>query len=191
MKKVLASLTIVAAICLPSLALAHTGHGGAAAGFLHPFTGIDHLFALLALGVFASQLRAGRAMLLVAAFVAVFVAGFFLARAGIEVPAREAMLAASLVGLGALIFLGSRINFWPAMALTALFAVYHGAAHGSEMADLAFGTALPGFLMACLLLTGGSYALGRLLASGGCVAAVRYQAASATISMLTGLLLLA
>jgi urease accessory protein len=191
MKKALASLAIVATLCLPSFALAHTGHGGAAAGFLHPFTGIDHLFALLALGVFASGLRARRASLLVAAFVAVFVGGFFLARAGVEAPAQEAMLAVSLVGLGALIFLGSRVSFWPAMALTALFAAYHGAAHGSELGDLAFGTALPGFLLACLLLTGGSYALGRLLAGRGSVAAVRYQAASAAISMLTGLLLLA
>ena len=190
MKNVLAALAAAAMLGLPSLALAHTGHGGAAAGFLHPFTGIDHLFALLALGVLASQLRNARALLLVSAFAVAFATAFLFAQSGIMLPAQEPMLAASLVGLGALIFLGSRVQFWPAMALTTVFAAYHGGAHGGEITGSGAASALPGLMAACLLLTGGSYVLGRLLSGRTGAVALRYQQASAAISMLTGLVLL-
>jgi len=99
----------VAAGTLPLVALAHPGtvaaHAhGFAAGFVHPFTGLDHLAAMLAVGVWSagSQRRAWSAP---AAFIACLLAGALATSARIAVPGAEAMIAASLLVLGLLLAL--------------------------------------------------------------------------------------
>jgi urease accessory protein len=157
-------LAAAALLLSPSLASAHPGHGtGLAEGFLHPFTGIDHLLALLALGVFASRLTRGRALGVVGGFLACFTAAFLAVRGGLVLPAQEEVIAASLLGMGAIMVLGRRMPLALSLAVTGLFAAYHGAAHGGELAGLTLAGTLTGFFLACLLITGAGFAAGRLL----------------------------
>jgi urease accessory protein len=143
----------LAALGLPALALAHVGadggsHHGFMAGFEHPFTGIDHLLAMLLIGVWSASLSR-RWWLAPLAFASMLLAGALLAGAGLRLPAVEPAIALSLVLLGAL--LAAR-TAWPAAAmaaLAALFALFHGVAHGVELQGLA---ALAGMVLATVLL---------------------------------------
>ena len=127
----------IAALGLPALAVAHVGsdggsHHGFAAGFMHPFTGIDHLLAMLLIGVWSASLTR-RWWLAPLAFASMLLLGALLAAAGLQLPAVEPAIALSLVLLGAL--LAAR-TAWPAAAMAAvaaLFALFHGAAHGVEL----------------------------------------------------------
>lgn len=102
---------------------------------------------------------------MVAIFLAMFLGALLTARAEIELPLQEPVLAASMIGLGAVVVTGTRMPFWLALAVTCLFASYHGSAHGREMEVLAASAALPGLLATCLLLIGVGYVVGRLLTS--------------------------
>ena len=142
-------------------ALAHTGalgdhvHPGFMAGLLHPFTGIDHLAAMLAVGVW-SALAVRPVWMAPLAFVALLGAGALGGLAGVAVPGVEPMIAASLLVTGLLIATRAQ---WPvrAAALVAgLFAFFHGAAHGMELSGVGVAQALAGMLIgsAALHLTG-------------------------------------
>ena len=144
----------------PALALAHPGEAahahGFAAGLAHPFTGLDHLLAMLALGVW-SALGARRVALAPLAFGAALLAG---AAFGVPLPVVEPMIAASLLGLGLLLAGGTRLPALAGAGVAALFGVFHGAAHGQELSGPA---ALAGMAAASLLLQGAGLLLGRLL----------------------------
>ena len=140
----------------PSAAFAHTGVGdtvGFAHGFMHPITGIDHVLAMVMVGVFAWQLG-GRALWLVpTTFVLVMAIGGALGVAGIGVPFVEAGIALSVIVLGAIVAFGIKAPVAVAMAVVGLFAVFHGHAHGSEMPESAAGMAYGlGFMLATALL---------------------------------------
>ena len=124
----------LAATAMP--ALAHTGVGatsGLAAGFTHPLLGLDHLLAMIAVGLFAAS-RGGKALWLVPlAFVAMMAAGGLLAMAGIGLPMVELGIALSVVVLGAAVALRLSLPVAGAMALVGAFALFHGHAHGAEM----------------------------------------------------------
>ncbi|HMO45799.1 MAG TPA: HupE/UreJ family protein [Rubrivivax sp.] len=152
-RTVLRSTLGLGVFALPALALAHAGsdgggHPGFAAGFTHPFTGIDHLLAMLLIGLWSATLLR-RAWVAPLAFVAALLAGALLAAAGLRLPAVEPLIALSLVLLGAL--LAAR-TAWPVAAMAAvaaLFALFHGAAHGAELQGL---SALAGMVLATALL---------------------------------------
>ena len=163
-----AALT-TAAVLAPSLAFAHPGHGdavGFTAGFGHPVGGLDHVLAMVMVGVFAFQLG-GRALWLVpATFVAVMAAGGALGMAGIEVPFVETGIALSVVALGALVAFGVKAPVAAAMALAGVFATFHGYAHGAEMPETAGGLSYAaGFMLATAALhaagLGFSFLIGR------------------------------
>lgn len=153
---------ILLGLLWPALpALAHTGalgdhvHPGFIAGLLHPFTGIDHLAAMLAVGVW-SALAVRPVWVAPLAFVALLGAGALGGLAGVAVPGVEPMIAASLLVTGLLIATRAQ---WPvrAAALVAgLFAFFHGAAHGMELSGVGVAQALAGMLIgsAALHLTG-------------------------------------
>ncbi len=102
-KSSIRALLTAAAIVVPSLAMAHTGHGevsGLAHGFAHPVGGLDHILAMVMVGVLAAQLG-GRALWLVpASFVAVMALGGVLGLAGLGLPFVELGIALSIVVLG-------------------------------------------------------------------------------------------
>lgn len=119
-------------------ALAHTGdHGtGLAAGLAHPFMGLDHLLAMVAVGVLAVQAGGRRLWLLPATFVSVMAAGAVAGAYGLALPQVEGMIALSVLVLGLLVALAASAEWrWP-VALIALFALFHGHAHGAEMPGL-------------------------------------------------------
>jgi urease accessory protein len=149
---VLAACTALA----PIAAMAHTGvgaTGGFAHGFWHPIGGLDHVLAMVLVGMLAWQLG-GRALWLVpSAFVAVMAVGGALGIAGVALPMVELGIALSIVVLGAAVAFGLRAPVAVAMAITGLFAVFHGHAHGGEMpADAAGLTYGAGFMLATAAL---------------------------------------
>src|SRR5215207_4589987 len=129
------ALAIVVAF-VPTVAFAHTGVGttsGFAHGFMHPLTGIDHILAMVMVGVFAWQLG-GRALWLVpTTFVVIMALGGVLSITGVPVPFVEIGIALSVIVLGAVVALGIKAPVAVAMSVVGLFAVFHGHAHGAEM----------------------------------------------------------
>lgn len=193
MRSRLAGLTLGFLMFAPGAALAHPGHGdiaGFSHGFAHPFSGFDHILAMVTVGLFAWQLG-GRALWLVpGAFVTLMAAGGAAGMAGWTVPLPELGIAVSVVTLGAIVALGVKTPVTAAMALVGLFAIFHGYAHGAEMP---FGAATAeyagGFLLATALLHVAGIALGfvagRISEAYG---AIGYRVSGALVS-LTGLIL--
>jgi urease accessory protein len=173
MKTALRTLLIVLAT-LPGAALAHTGdgaHHGFVHGFLHPLGGLDHLLAMIAVGLLAAHLG-GRALWLVPlSFVALMAAGGAIGFAEIRVPYVELFIAASVVVLGVLVAFRTNIPLIAAMLIAGFFAIFHGHAHGAELPD---GESIypyaAGFLLATALLHLAGVAIGlgfaKLSASG-------------------------
>lgn len=136
-------------------AQAHVGvHGaGLAAGMMHPFSGLDHLLAMVAVGAWAAQ-QGGRARWAVPlAFVAMMVAGGVWGSLGGWLPGVESGIAASVLVLGLLIAFAARLPVAAGMALVGSFALFHGYAHGAEMpAGAGPWLYAIGFLLSTLLL---------------------------------------
>lgn len=125
---------LVAAI--PALASAHPGHEHTTSfmtGFMHPMGGLDHLLAMLAIGLWAASLG-GRALWAVpAAFVGTMLVGGGLAVAGAQVPFVEQGIVLSVILMGALLISAARFSVIASAGIAGLFALFHGAAHGLEM----------------------------------------------------------
>lgn len=165
-------LLLAAAAVVSTAASAHTGadahhHFAFVAGLLHPLLGADHLAAMLAVGMW-SAMAVRPAWLAPAGFVALLAVGALAGFAGAQVPAVEPMIAASLLVLGLLVAVRTRKlhTLWgtaPAVALVGVFAFFHGAAHGNELAGDAQWPALAGMVLATALLHMAGLALGRLV----------------------------
>lgn len=114
---------------------AHTGHGasGFSTGLAHPFSGMDHLLAMLAVGLWAAQTGGHRVWLLPAAFISMLAAGAMAGMLSPSLPLIEPGIAASVLVLGLLIARASRFALPASLALTAAFGLMHGYAHGAEM----------------------------------------------------------
>ena len=157
-------LVTVALLLAPSVAFAHPGHGEGGsllAGFIHPFSGIDHLLAMTAVGLFAAHLG-GRALWAVpATFVAMMALGGVFGAAGVSLPFAETAIALSVLVFGFVIFSGMTPPVLAAMALVGIFAIFHGHAHGTEMpvggSGVVYGI---GFMVATTLLHGFGITLG-------------------------------
>ena len=129
------SALAIAALGIGS-AFAHPGHPDAFGfndGFAHPFSGLDHLLAMLAVGLWAAQNKRSALWLLLLAFPLMMVAGALLAFAGVALPGVETGIAASVAVLGLLIAFAIRMPLWASATVVSVFAVFHGYAHGSEL----------------------------------------------------------
>ncbi len=136
-------------------ALAHVGqHLGfsAASGFAHPLMGLDHLAAMIAVGFWAAMARGKRIWIWPAAFVVAMLAGGVIGRAGIELPHVEPVIALSVVVLGVLVATGVRAPVWLGATLIAVFAIFHGHAHGAEAPAEGWAGYALGFAAATALL---------------------------------------
>jgi urease accessory protein len=160
------ALLTLALVMLPTAAFAHPGHGdtaGLLSGFMHPVGGIDHVLAMLAVGVFAFVLGGLALFLVPLSFVGMMAAGFLLGVSGVELPFVELGIALSSIVIGAAAAWGKPMPVAGAMALVGVFAVFHGHAHGAEMPANAAGFEYAlGFTLATalLLLAGIGAALG-------------------------------
>jgi urease accessory protein len=185
----------LAFMLFPSAAFAHQGAPyvhGFAGGLAHPFAGADHILAMVTVGILAWQLG-GRAICLVpATFVLLMGAGGALAMASVALPRVEIAIAASVIVFGTLVALNLRAPLAVAAGCVALFAVFHGHAHGSEMPiDLSTGAYAAGFILATALLHGAGMALGWATSRiGGQHSRLAYALGGGTIA-LAGLRILA
>ena len=167
MKRAAVTTFVAFLVFAPAAALAHTGHddaSGLAHGFVHPMTGIDHILAMVAVGLLAAQ-YGGRALWLVPLnfLVAMAIAGV-IGMAGIAAPVAEVGIGVSVVVLGSAIAFQLRPPTFVAMAVVGFFALFHGYAHGAELPDGITGLSFAlGFILATALLQGPAVGLGLLM----------------------------
>jgi urease accessory protein len=149
-------ILIAAALIASTAAQAHVGVGdtnGFVHGFGHPLSGIDHILAMVAVGLFAAHLG-GRALYLVPlSFVGMMIVGGALGMAGVHLPYVEVGIGLSVVVLGAAVAFGLNVPTAIAMALVGFFAIFHGHSHGTEMPETASGLEYgAGFILATAAL---------------------------------------
>lgn len=168
MKKPLLPFFLALLAIAASPALAHTGEyeGGLASGFFHPITGWDHVVAMVAVGLWGGILGRPAIWALPITFPVVMSVGAALGVAGIPIPFIEVGIALSGVVLGLLIVFMIRLPLPVAVIIVAIFAIFHGWAHGAELPDAAnpFAYAL-GFVVATGLLHLFGILLGTLMGS--------------------------
>jgi len=148
----LTTLWVVIALSAPALAHPQSGVGlGFKSGFLHPLSGLDHILAMVSVGIWGSQLGKPAIWLLPVTFPMVMAFGGVLGVRGVPIPAVEIGVAVSALVLGLLIALSVRPPLWTAAVVVGLFAIFHGYAHGKELPHAAQPLA---FGMAFVLATG-------------------------------------
>ncbi|MFC1600081.1 HupE/UreJ family protein [Patescibacteria group bacterium] len=133
MKKLTFILALLA-LLIPSTALAHNiGGSGALSGLTHPLFGLDHLLAMVAVGVISTVLGGKAVFKVPATFIGFMLIGGIIGMMGISLFGVEIAIALSVLLLGSAIALNKKIpNIW-AMMFVAIFAIFHGHAHGAEM----------------------------------------------------------
>ncbi|MBM2883720.1 HupE/UreJ family protein [Chromobacterium phragmitis] len=151
---------------LPGLALAHIGsdagiHHGTAffMGFVHPFTGLDHFAAMLAVGIW-SVLATRQVWAMPFAFAGLLLVGGLIGFTGAAVPVVEPMIAASLLVLGLMVCARVRLALPWGLAVVGLFALFHGIAHGSELPAAQAVAALSGMALGTMILHIAGMAIG-------------------------------
>jgi urease accessory protein len=175
------SWRVLLGLCLlmfPALTEAHVGVGqahGFGPGLAHPITGLDHICAMVAVGLWAAQ-RGGRALWLVPlTFVSVMAIGGLLGMAAVSIPFVERGVVASVLVLGVLIAAAVRLPLVVSVVIVALFALFHGHAHGAEMPETASGFAYGlGFVMATAALHLCGIGIGMAAQRAGTARVVRY-----------------
>jgi urease accessory protein len=145
-------LFVIAGALLPAFAFAHTGAGHAGGfvhGLTHPVRGLDHFCAMLAVGLWATQMGGRSTWAVPLTFVSVMALGGALPILGISLPFVEQGIMLSVLLLGVLIAASVRLPLWPSCGIVGLFALWHGHAHGAEMPALASGIEYAlGFMLA-------------------------------------------
>ena len=129
----------IAAILLAGPAQAHTGGviGGLQSGFLHPILGLDHVVAMIAVGLWGGILGRPAIWLLPVIFPLAMAVSAAAAIAQVPLPGAETGIALSGVALGLAVLLALRPPLWFAMTVVGVFAVFHGHAHGTELPEAA------------------------------------------------------
>jgi urease accessory protein len=123
-------------VAVASPALAHVESGQAAGfltGFAHPVAGLDHVLAMVAVGIWGAQLGLPAVWILPVTFPIVMAFGGFLGLLGVPLPGVEIGIAASAILLGAAVMTERRVPLYAAASLVGFFAVFHGHAHGTEL----------------------------------------------------------
>jgi urease accessory protein len=147
----------------PATALAHREAGQAAgflAGLAHPISGLDHVLAMIAVGLWGAVLGPPAIWVLPVAFPVVMAFGGLMGLLGIPVPGVEIGIAISAIVLGAMVLVELRPSLWLAAAVVAFFAIFHGHAHGRELPE---GTSALLYSLGFVMATGLLHAVGILL----------------------------
>ncbi|QID16875.1 HupE/UreJ family protein [Nitrogeniibacter mangrovi] len=173
-----------------SVAMAHPGHGGAGfgAGFIHPFSGLDHVMAMIAVGLFAMRQSGSGRWVLPGAFLAAMVGGALLGAAGVGLPLQEAGIAASLLVFGLAIAFLARAPLSVAVPMVAFFGLFHGGAHFAEMGHGSLTAYVTGFAVATVTLHAAGMVVGGWMPRNG--ASRLFKRALGAVIAGTGLVLL-
>lgn len=132
----LCSLLLVAGIIMPVLAHAHIEQGQATGfftGIEHPWSGLDHILAMIAVGLWGAQLGNPALWVLPIAFPMMMAVGAMMGLLGIPLPGVEIGIALSAILLGLMVLIDARANLVVATLLVGFFAIFHGHAHGTEL----------------------------------------------------------
>lgn len=170
LRRLFSALVLVVAGTAPAFAhLDPVDHGSFAAGFTHPLFGLDHILAMVAVGLWAASVGGKALWAVPTAFVATMAVGFGAALLGMPLPFVEPVILASVIFIGIMVALALPLPTAGVAAVVAFFALFHGHAHGGEMGEAgAFGYAA-GFLVATALLhavgVAAGVGLGRILAT--------------------------
>lgn len=156
-------LAVVALGLMAVGAEAHPGHGatGFMAGLAHPFTGFDHMIAMVAVGLFAARLGGKAIWMVPLSFVGLLALGGAWGMASMGLPLVEAMILMSVAVLPAVAVMRWKASVSMASALVGIFALFHGYAHGLEMPQgLSSFSYAVGFIAASVALHVAGIALG-------------------------------
>lgn len=140
------------------------GGGGILSGFLHPILGLDHLLAMVAVGFMSAQMG-GRAIWTVpVAFIGTMLLGGILGILGVPAPFVEYGITGSVLILGLAILADRGLPEWLAILLVAIFAFFHGHAHGTELPELSSTVGLIiSYVAGFLIATAGLHVIGALI----------------------------
>lgn len=179
------ALVVLFLVFSATVANAHTGDAsgaGFATGFLHPVLGWDHVAAMVAVGLWGAFLGSPAIWVLPVAFPLVMTVGAAAGTLGVPLPGIETGIALSALVIGLAVALAAKPPLWVAAVIVAVFAVFHGHAHGAEMPEAAAPLAYAmGFVLATGLLHLAGIAFGLLAARPAGRIAVR--AAGAAIAL--------
>lgn len=181
----------LALVLAPALAQAHPGHGahGLLSGLEHPMFGMDHLLAMVAVGLWAAQLGGRATWLVPTVFVGVMSLGGALGMSGLVLPGMEQGILASVLILGVLIAASVRLPAIVGAAIVALFAFCHGQAHGAEMPANANGlTYALGFTLSTAALHGVGIGFGLSVRQGAVLRLSGAAIAACAVLLALGLL---
>jgi urease accessory protein len=131
-----ASLLLLYMLFVPASAFAHVKGGeviGLLSGIKHPISGLDHVLAMIAVGLWGAQLGAPAVWMLPVTFPMVMAFGGLLGLMGVKLPGIEIGIAASAIALGFAVFQEARPKLWVAGVIVGFFAIFHGHAHGAEL----------------------------------------------------------
>jgi urease accessory protein len=193
MPRILIGAILTAALAMPASANPLLGPNvSLAAGFAHPFGGLDHIAAMMAVGLWAALKGRHALWLWPATFVAVMLVGGALGLAQVALPLVEPGILASVVVLGLMVALAIDLPLWSGGAIIAVFALLHGHAHGTEVANAVNGPAyMAGFALATLMLLALAIGLGQALQRGAAGPANRLAGAvcvAVGVGLCTGVL---
>jgi urease accessory protein len=178
MNNLYVSALLIIGLVLSNAVHAHIGmdaHGSFAIGLMHPFSGLDHLLAMVAVGLWAAQMGGRALFVLPGAFVFSMALGTVLGYTGATLPFAEAGIAMSVIVLGALVAFAVRGSWQVTAPFAAVFALFHGYAHGAGLPEF---SSPAGYLAGVLMATASLHAFGvaagvmvldrsRLLRAGG------------------------
>ena len=160
-------LAAAAPLVAASAAAAHTGHETGFSlvdGALHPLGGLDHLAAMISVGLWAALAGGRRVWVWPVAFVFMMLVGGFLGHAGIELPVVEPAIALSVIVLGLAVALGAKAPLAVGAVLIGMFALFHGHAHGAEAPAEGWYGYATGFVLSTALLHAVGIAIGFAIA---------------------------
>jgi urease accessory protein len=147
---------IAITLWIPSIAGAHTGVGDATGfwhGLEHPIGGLDHILAMVAVGLWAAQMGGKALWMVPGAFVTAMIGSSFMGRFGLPLPGVEQGILASDFILGLFLLFATRLPLALSVGIVGLLAIFHGYAHGAEMPETASGLAYGfGFIISTTLL---------------------------------------
>ena len=160
-------IVLLTLLMLPVIVFAHVESGLSGGGFftgmMHPVTGLDHVIAMVAVGLWGAQLGLPALWVLPVAFPLVMALGGAAGAMGLGLPGVEIGIALSGVFLGAMVLFNIRMPLWLALIPVSIFAIFHGHAHGTEMPNMAVPLLYAsGFVIATGLLHLSGIAIGML-----------------------------
>ena len=172
-------------LLFPAAAFAHSGVqlSGFMSGFTHPFSGVDHLLAMGAVGLLAGRFAGWHRWLLPLTFLCAMMVGGLIGTSTLALPFVEGFIALSLVAFGGALILSRAPKFALAAAIVGAFAIFHGHAHATEMAGASPFEYSSGFLLATALLHGAGLWLASILQSGGDRQQLSWRVAGSSVAV--------